>query len=81
MHHMTLAITPGWRPLAAIALAMAVAGLAPDRHCRANTGDGVRLYCQLSNSTSRYNDTWDCDRRGVWVDNGCHAEFTLDCHL
>lgn len=81
MHHMILDITPGWRPLAMIARAMALAGLAPDRHRRADTGGGVRLYRQLGNSASRDNDTWDGDRRGVWVDNGCRAEFTLDYHL
>ncbi len=45
------------------------------RRCRADTRDGVRLYRQLSRSDCRYNDTWGYDRRGVWVDNGCRAEF------
>lgn len=45
------------------------------RHCRADTRDGVRLYRQLSRSGCQYNDTWGYDRRGVWVDNGCRAEF------
>lgn len=43
--------------------------------CRADTRDGVRLYRQLSRSDCRYNGTWGYDRRGVWVDNGCRAEF------
>jgi hypothetical protein len=45
------------------------------QRCRADTRDGVRLYRQLSRSDCRYNDTWGYDRRGVWVDNGCRAEF------
>lgn len=45
------------------------------RRCRADTRDGVRLYRQLSRSGCQYNDTWGYDRRGVWVDNGCRAEF------
>lgn len=48
------------------------------RHCRADTRDGVRLYRQLSRSACRYNDTWGYDRRGVWVDRGCRAEFSLN---
>ena len=45
------------------------------RHCRADTRHGVRLYRQLSRASCRHNDTWGYDRRGVWVDNGCRAEF------
>ncbi|MCB1826524.1 MAG: DUF3011 domain-containing protein [Candidatus Competibacteraceae bacterium] len=48
------------------------------RHCRANTRNGVQLYRQLSKSACRYNDTWGYDRRGVWVDRGCRAEFSLN---
>ncbi|MFO7639771.1 MAG: DUF3011 domain-containing protein [Candidatus Competibacteraceae bacterium] len=48
------------------------------RHCRADTRHGVRLYRQLSRASCRYNDTWGHDRRGVWVDNGCRAEFALN---
>ncbi|MDG4554013.1 MAG: DUF3011 domain-containing protein [Candidatus Competibacter sp.] len=48
------------------------------RHCRADTQDGVQIYRQLSKSACRYNDTWGYDRRGVWVDRGCRAEFSLN---
>ncbi|MEZ5580785.1 MAG: DUF3011 domain-containing protein [Candidatus Competibacteraceae bacterium] len=48
------------------------------RHCRADTRDGVQLSRQLSKSACRYNDTWGYDRRGIWVDRGCRAEFTLN---
>jgi hypothetical protein len=45
------------------------------QYCRADTRNGVRLYRQLSRSSCQYNNTWGYDRRGVWVDNGCRAEF------
>lgn len=45
------------------------------QHCRTDTHNGVRLYRQLSRSSCQYNDTWGYDRRGVWVDQGCRAEF------
>ena len=45
------------------------------QHCRADTRNGVRLYRQLSRSSCQYNDTWGYDRRGVWVEQGCRAEF------
>jgi hypothetical protein len=48
------------------------------RHCRADIRGRANLYRQLSRASCRYNDTWGYDRRGVWVDNGCRAEFTLD---
>ncbi len=48
------------------------------RHCRADTRNGARLYRQLSRASCRYNDTWGYDRRGVWVDRGCRAEFSLN---
>ena len=47
------------------------------RHCAADTRDGVELYRQLSNSVCRYNETWGYDKRGVWVNQGCRAEFQL----
>ena len=48
------------------------------RHCRADIRGRVNVYRQLSRASCRYNDTWGYDRRGVWVDNGCRAEFTLN---
>ncbi len=45
--------------------------------CRADTRDGVRLSRQLSRAPCRENDTWGYDRRGIWVANGCAAEFSL----
>jgi hypothetical protein len=48
------------------------------QHCRADTRNGVQLYRQLSRNACRYNDTWGYDRRGIWVDRGCRAEFSLN---
>jgi hypothetical protein len=48
------------------------------RRCRADTGNGVRLYRQLSKASCRQNESWGYDRRGVWVDRGCRAEFALN---
>jgi len=46
-------------------------------YCRANTRNGVKLDNQLSNSPCRYHDSWGYDNGGIWVDNGCRAEFRL----
>lgn len=48
------------------------------RHCRADFRNGVRLHRQLSRSSCRQNESWGYDRRGVWVDRGCRAEFSLN---
>ncbi|CDH43629.1 MAG: DUF3011 domain-containing protein [Candidatus Competibacteraceae bacterium] len=48
------------------------------RHCRAEIRNGVRLSRQLSRASCRQNESWGYDRRGVWVDRGCRAEFSLD---
>ena len=45
--------------------------------CPAETRGGVRLARQLSSAACREGDTWGYDRRGIWVDRGCRAEFEL----
>ena len=48
-------------------------------YCDADTrGGNVRLLRQISGSPCRYGQTWGWDRRGIWVDRGCRAEFTID---
>lgn len=44
---------------------------------RVNTGNRVSLTQQLSRTACEYNRTWGYDYRGVWVDNGCEAEFEV----
>ncbi len=39
--------------------------------------NGVRLKRQLSASSCREGRDWGYDKRGIWVDNGCEAEFEV----
>lgn len=48
-----------------------------ERYCRANTKRGVELYRQLSKARCRYGSTWGYDRKGIWVDEGCRADFLI----
>ena len=48
------------------------------RHlCRADVRDEVILIRQLSRAPCRFNSSWGYNRRGVWVDRGCRAEFEI----
>ncbi len=57
-----------------------------------SSNDGRRNYCSLPNGINRnnvgmtrqisgsaciQNQTWGVDRRGLWVDRGCRAEFQV----
>ena len=46
-------------------------------YCNADTRDGVRLVRQNSDAACRQGSTWGFDRRGIWVDRGCRAEFAV----
>lgn len=46
------------------------------QYCRVNTDNNVTLEKQLSFSECRQNYSWGYDRRGIWVDRGCRAEFS-----
>jgi hypothetical protein len=37
----------------------------------------IRLNRQISGSPCVQGDTWGIDRRGIWVDRGCRAEFRV----
>lgn len=41
-------------------------------------GREPRLVRQISGSPCRQGETWGWDRRGIWVDRGCRAEFAFD---
>lgn len=43
--------------------------------CTADTRGGVRLVRQRSGSNCVQGRTWGYDRRGIWVDRGCRADF------
>lgn len=46
-------------------------------YCRVDTGGGVRMINQRSGSPCVQGSTWGYDRRGIWVDRGCRADFVL----
>lgn len=43
-----------------------------------NRGNNVILTRQISGSACIQNQTWGVDRRGLWVDRGCRAEFRVN---
>jgi hypothetical protein len=50
------------------------------KFCEVDTRDGVRLVRQVGDAPCRLNETWGFDRRGIWVDRGCRAEFQVSEH-
>jgi hypothetical protein len=47
------------------------------RHCSADTSGGVRITKRLSKSACDFKNDWGYDQNGVWVANGCRAEFQV----
>lgn len=47
------------------------------QRCNADTRGGVQLQRQLSSAGCWQGDTWGWDRRGIWVRNGCRADFRI----
>lgn len=47
------------------------------RHCATETLGGVSMIRQLSKSQCIQHSTWGFDRKGVWVSQGCRAEFQI----
>lgn len=47
------------------------------RYCEVDTRAGVTLLKQRSGSPCDLNRTWGFDRRGIWVDRGCRADFQV----
>jgi hypothetical protein len=47
------------------------------RFCPAETENRARVERQLSNRRCELWRNWGYDRRGVWVDDGCRAEFRI----
>jgi hypothetical protein len=46
-------------------------------YCRANNRFGVSLTREISRRKCVINQTWGSNRHGVWVSDGCRAEFAL----
>ena len=47
-------------------------------YCSADTRGGVTLVKQRSDSACRQGYSWGYDRRGIWVDHGCRADFQVN---
>ncbi|WP_433965709.1 DUF3011 domain-containing protein [Tunturiibacter gelidiferens] len=45
--------------------------------CDIGPSRDVRLSRQISGSPCVRDSTWDLDRRGLWVDRGCRADFRV----
>ena len=45
-------------------------------YCNIDTRFGIQLTRQISGSPCVQNSTWGYDNRGLWVDEGCRAEFS-----
>jgi hypothetical protein len=45
--------------------------------CAADTSYGVQLARQISKNGCVRGQDWGFDENGIWVDNGCRAEFVL----
>ncbi|MCD9087284.1 DUF3011 domain-containing protein [Stenotrophomonas sp. SY1] len=48
------------------------------RECGVSVVRRVTLVEQLSSATCREGETWGWDAYGIWVDDGCRAEFSVD---
>jgi len=46
-------------------------------YCRVDTDNEVRLERQRSSTECRQGYSWGYDRRGVWVNHGCAADFRV----
>jgi hypothetical protein len=66
------------------------AGSMPEQRITCSSINGGRVFCeadmrggridmvrQISGSPCREGQTWGYDRRGIWVDRGCRAEFAI----
>jgi hypothetical protein len=46
-------------------------------YCDVDTRGGVQLTRRLGRAACQQGSSWGYDRRGIWVDRGCRAEFTV----
>jgi hypothetical protein len=49
-------------------------------YCAADARGGVHLVREYSNNICRQGSTWGYDSSGVWVSNGCSADFEVDSY-
>lgn len=50
------------------------------QYCAADARGGVHIQRELSNNACREGQTWGYDNGGVWVSNGCRADFEVDSY-
>ena len=73
-------VIAGFGSLATTAAARSIVCESEDRatqYCSADTRGGVTLAVQYSHASCRQGSTWGYDDRGIWVANGCRAQFDL----
>lgn len=46
-------------------------------YCPADTRGGVQLVNKRSDSSCQQGRSWGYDRKGIWVDRGCRADFQV----
>ena len=46
-------------------------------YCPVNTSGGVQMVRQRSDARCTQGYSWGYDRRGIWVDHGCRADFAV----
>lgn len=61
----------------AMAKAVTCVSSGPRKECEAETQFGVALVRQLGGIACVLDQTWGFDEKGVWVSEGCHAQFAL----
>ena len=49
-------------------------------YCPANTQGGVSMQRQRSDARCQQGYSWGYDRRGIWVDRGCRADFRINTY-
>src|SRR5579875_1889301 len=47
-------------------------------YCDTDTRGGVSMTRQRSDASCEEGYSWDYDRRGIWVDHGCRADFVVN---
>jgi hypothetical protein len=47
------------------------------KYCDVSTGRGVRLVKQKTDAPCKQGSTWGYDGLGIWVDQGCSADFAI----
>jgi DUF3011 family protein len=68
----------GWRPGGDRMTTITCSSDDMRRHtCDVDTRGGVQLIRQRSEADCIYSRTWGYDRRGIWVDRGCRADFQI----